>query len=112
MNMENKFLSLLFCGLVIFTSGCESDKENNTENLQSNTVYLEETKASTVIVTTSTKTENYDTEYVLNINTKKIHYIDCSSASLIKEENKLFTDDYEEAIDDGYLPCKRCNPTE
>lgn len=48
--------------------------------------------------------------YVLNTNTKKIHYQDCPSVSKMSESNKLFTSDYEKAISDGYTPCGSCKP--
>ena len=48
--------------------------------------------------------------YVLNTNTKKIHYMSCSSVDSMKEHNKAFTTDYNKAIAEGYKPCKRCNP--
>lgn len=50
-------------------------------------------------------------EYVLNTNTKKFHYPDCSSAQEIKPQNKkVVTETREELINEGYDPCKRCNP--
>ncbi len=49
--------------------------------------------------------------YVLNTNTKKIHYPSCSSVDQMKEKNKAYTDDYAGAIAQGYVPCKNCNPT-
>lgn len=48
--------------------------------------------------------------YVLNTNTKKIHYPSCSSVEKIKPENYATTDDYNSAIAQGYVPCKRCEP--
>lgn len=48
--------------------------------------------------------------YVLNTNSMKIHYHDCSSVDDMKEENKAFTNDYEAAIAQGYKPCGRCKP--
>ena len=48
--------------------------------------------------------------YVLNTNTKKIHYPSCSSVEKIKPENYATTDDYSSAIAQGYVPCKRCEP--
>ncbi len=49
--------------------------------------------------------------YILNTNTHKFHYPDCSSVSDMKEKNKkVFTGTREEAIAQGYVPCKRCNP--
>lgn len=48
--------------------------------------------------------------YVLNTNTKKIHYPSCSSVDQMKDKNKAYTDDYAGAIAQGYVPCKNCNP--
>lgn len=49
--------------------------------------------------------------FVVNVNTKKIHYPDCSSVKDIKPENR---DDFygtlEEAKSMGYEPCGRCKP--
>jgi len=47
--------------------------------------------------------------YVLNTGTKKIHYIWCSSAEEIKEENKEeSTKSLKELKKEGYTPCKKC----
>jgi DNA-entry nuclease len=52
-----------------------------------------------------------DGTYIININTMKFHKPDCSSAKRTKEENKDTTDkSREELIDEGYAPCKQCNP--
>ena len=48
--------------------------------------------------------------YVLNTNTKKIHYPSCDSVEKIKPKNYSTTDDYASAIAQGYVPCKRCEP--
>ena len=48
--------------------------------------------------------------YVLNTNTKKIHYPSCDSVEKIKPKNYSTTDDYNSAIAQGYVPCKKCNP--
>jgi DNA-entry nuclease len=51
------------------------------------------------------------TKYILNTNTKKFHYPSCSSVSDMKEKNKReFTGTRDEAISQGFVPCKRCNP--
>lgn len=50
-------------------------------------------------------------DYILNTNTKKFHYPWCSSVSDMKEQNKkAFNGSRDEAINAGYVPCKRCNP--
>lgn len=48
--------------------------------------------------------------YVLNTNSKKIHLTECSSVNQISDKNKGYTDNYDEAIKEGYTPCKVCNP--
>ncbi len=48
--------------------------------------------------------------YVLNTNTKKIHYESCSSVNQMKDKNKAYTDNYDGAIAQGYNPCGKCNP--
>ena len=49
--------------------------------------------------------------YVLNTNTKKFHYPDCSSVDSMSEKNKsVYTGTRDEVIAMGYDPCKRCNP--
>ncbi len=50
-------------------------------------------------------------DYVLNTNTHKFHYPNCSSVDQMKESNKLFyTGTRDEVIAMGYDPCKRCKP--
>ncbi len=50
--------------------------------------------------------------YILNKNTKKIHYPWCSSVDDMAEHNKQeFTGDINELIEQGFSPCKRCNPS-
>lgn len=49
--------------------------------------------------------------YVLNRNTKKFHRPDCSSVQDIKPKNKQeFSGNTKALIQQGYSPCKNCNP--
>ncbi|MDO5445835.1 MAG: DNA/RNA non-specific endonuclease [Eubacteriales bacterium] len=49
--------------------------------------------------------------YVLNTNTYRFHFPDCKSVQDMKEKNrKEFFGPREELIEDGYVPCGRCNP--
>ncbi|MBU5474244.1 DNA/RNA non-specific endonuclease [Roseburia sp. MSJ-14] len=58
-----------------------------------------------------TETQNSKVNYILNTNTKKFHYPDCSSVNDMKEKNKeAFTGSREEVIEMGYSPCGRCKP--
>lgn len=52
-----------------------------------------------------------DTEYILNTNSHKFHYPDCSGVKNMSEKNKqVFKGSREEVIAQGYEPCERCNP--
>ena len=52
-----------------------------------------------------------DPSYVLNTNTKKFHFADCSSAKSMSETNKkLYTGERSALIVDGYSPCGVCKP--
>ncbi|HBA50309.1 MAG TPA: MBL fold metallo-hydrolase [Lachnospiraceae bacterium] len=54
---------------------------------------------------------NEAVSYICNTNTKKFHYPECSSVEQMEEKNKLPTSaTREELIDQGYDPCKKCNP--
>ena len=49
--------------------------------------------------------------YIANKNTKKFHYPSCDSVKDMKEKNKVYYEGSREGlIDQGYIPCKRCNP--
>jgi DNA-entry nuclease len=49
--------------------------------------------------------------YILNTNSHKFHYPDCSSVGQMSEKNKAeFSGSRDELIQQGYEPCKRCNP--
>lgn len=55
--------------------------------------------------------EPQGTDYILNTNTHKFHYPNCSSVGQMKESNKeFFTGSRDDVIARGYDPCKRCNP--
>ena len=65
------------------------------------------------------RSESYDDQtisedeptYILNTNTMRFHYPYCDSVQDIKDKNKeLFYGTREEAIEQGYTPCGRCNP--
>lgn len=52
-----------------------------------------------------------ETQYVLNTKTHKFHLPDCESVKDIQSENREdYTGSRTDLIEDGYSPCKRCNP--
>lgn len=68
----------------------------------------EQTVPETESVTSAEKSNGIT--YVLNTNTKRIHYTDCASVKKIKPENYDTTDDFDKAIADGFKPCGNCKP--
>ena len=48
--------------------------------------------------------------YIGNKNSKKFHHYFCGSVGNMKEKNKVFFLSREDAIEAGYIPCKRCKP--
>ena len=58
------------------------------------------------LLTTSALAANY----IGNANTGKFHYANCSSVSEMNPSNKVPFNNRQDAINSGYIPCKRCRP--
>lgn len=62
-------------------------------------------------VTETAPSDITEDSYVCNTNTGKFHYPSCSSVDTIKDSNRLdVTATRDDLINQGYVPCKRCNP--
>lgn len=48
--------------------------------------------------------------YIGNRRSHKFHEDYCGSVYQMKDHNKVYFDTRNEAINAGYVPCKRCNP--
>ena len=48
--------------------------------------------------------------YVGNRNTRKFHEDYCDSVRAMADHNKVYITSREEAIEHGFVPCKRCKP--
>ena len=60
---------------------------------------------------TNSNRQAAEKEYVVNTNTNKFHRSDCSSVKKMKDKNKMeFTGSRDELINQGYEPCRNCNP--
>ena len=90
-----------------------------TEATESSTDPVEETTNSaeeTMEPEESTEPEESESagtqlDYVLNTNSNKFHYPDCSSVGQMKASNRAdFHGTREEVIAKGYDPCGRCKP--
>lgn len=60
---------------------------------------------------TTTTDEDITDTYIVNLNTKKFHKPSCSSISRMSEKNKKqYKGKRNSLINNGYEPCKNCNP--
>lgn len=48
--------------------------------------------------------------YVGNAKSKKFHYADCSFVAKMNSANRVDFNTRDEAVNAGYVPCKRCKP--
>lgn len=92
-------------GTIIFTSDGESITVNKEPS-----EYTPKTTESSNQSADSSAPISHASYYVLNTNTKRIHYPECSSAINTKDKNKKITHSYDLAILQGYKPCSICNP--
>ena len=54
--------------------------------------------------------ENTKVEYIGNLNTHIFHKSTCGSVCTMMEQNKIIFEGRNDAINNGYTPCKRCKP--
>ncbi|MBQ3434615.1 MAG: nuclease [Selenomonadaceae bacterium] len=48
--------------------------------------------------------------YVGNANSRKFHFANCSTLKKMNPANRVDFNSRDEAINAGYIPCKRCKP--
>lgn len=60
--------------------------------------------------TSSSQASSDSGSYVGNSNSGKFHVASCSSVGKMSEKNKVLFSSRDAAINQGYVPCKRCNP--
>lgn len=59
---------------------------------------------------TDTQSESVGTTYIINTNTGRFHYPQCSSVGQMNDSNKEeYTGSRDDLIAQGYSPCKRCH---
>lgn len=51
-----------------------------------------------------------EASYIGNANSRKFHRPDCSAVSRMNPDNEVNLGGRDEAIEEGYVPCKKCNP--
>ena len=78
--------------------------------LELETKTREENRGLWEIEPVENKKEDSEFPYVGNKNSKKFHHYYCGSVDDMKEKNKVFFLTREDAVEAGYVPCKRCHP--
>lgn len=80
-----------------------------------------DTMPASNIVSTATSLENSSTsnekvssgdssKYIGNSNSHKFHKENCKAVKKMSENNKVYFNSRDDAINDGYVACKMCNP--
>ena len=111
-----KLLILSLCLLTL--SACTADKENNSSRKEievflPNGSIAEGEKMPGAISDESVTVESQKPvvyHYVGSTTTNKFHLTGCVWAEKIKDENKVYMSSYNEFIENGFTPCKSCNP--
>lgn len=125
-SVEDKGDGLCFCvyvynvqpGVIIDYANGESEADPDylvpSDMVDNNFEYGSEESSTETDTETDTETiTETDTEitYIVNTNTGKFHYPNCSSVKQMADKNKWErTDTRDDIIADGYVPCKNCNP--
>ena len=76
---------------------------------------------STSYTTTTTKIQSNQEEqktvsttssggYIGNLNSHKFHVVDCEGVKKMSEKNKVYFKSRQDALNEGYVGCKMCNP--
>lgn len=84
-------------------SNVEEDNQT-TQKVENNDNIEQEDKAE------STYSETTSKSYCGNKNSKIFHYTTCGSVKKMLDSNKVYLQNRNEFIQNGYTPCKKCNP--
>ncbi len=112
---------LIVCCFFIFITGCQKSKpavrQEVTVNLPTdNTVngYRKDGEFTADIIPENevsfSETVTITVSLCGNKNSKVFHKLSCSSVKNMKEENKQYFETEKEFLNNGYKPCKMCNP--
>jgi len=94
-------------------SKTSSEAPTREEDLQAENISQENDSSSKVgasLKASSTLSSGQKETFVGSSTSKKYHRLDCRYAAKIKPENRIYFAGEEEARQQGYLPCKVCNP--
>ena len=97
---------VLIAGLIV--TGCVLYfRKPKTNTVQNN--YIESTVNDEQDIKSEQKPDDEKYTYIANANSLIFHYDSCPAIDQMKDYNKIYLDcTKEEAIRQGYKPCKRC----
>lgn len=112
MSVEDEGSGIKFCVYVYNNQpGVDIDYATGESHLSEADAESAENAEADDSNTSESSIEAVTSEYVVNENTHKFHQPDCSSVKRMKDSNKrAYTGSREELINEGYEPCKNCNP--
>lgn len=84
-------------------AGDSTVSNHNTQTQTTSTVQKNNPQPASVSTSSSSG-------YIGNRNSLKFHEVDCEGVSKMNEKNKVYFKSRQEAVNDGYIPCKMCNP--
>ena len=94
----------------VSSSGVVSAKKAGTCTITAKT-FNGKTATCKVTVKSKAVKPTYGVTYILNTNSHKFHYQNCSYVSTMNEANKkVYNGSRDSVIAMGYTPCSRCNP--
>lgn len=82
---------------------------NYTDGTSQASASITKATPSPTVQPSQKKTDPAD-HYIGNRNSKVFHHSWCTSVNQMKDNNKVTFDNRDDAISQGYRPCKRCNP--
>ena len=107
----NVFVYNVQPGIEIDYATGDSRQESGDAGEAENTQEAQENPAETSRDSGSGDNREEVQTYIVNTNSGKFHLESCNGAKRIKEENRQeYTGTRQELIEDGYQPCKTCNP--
>ena len=65
---------------------------------------------ATLLLVVAAAANVFASTYVGNARTHKFHYEWCRYVGRMNESNKVYFEDRDDSIDQGYVPCKVCQP--
>lgn len=93
-------------------STSEATTTTNIDETSSNIKETEDKTNTTTEVATSNNHNSSKINFVINVNSNKIHYADCSFVNRMKEENRknvqLSDSELKEYLNNGYTLCSTC----